>query len=92
MRTESHPSSAAFDVINQTLQANDADRKNALSQAKAIFAFNLKNASGEESAWYLDLKNKGEVGQGLAPSGEKADGMFTFPLLVVAPRILKPLV
>ncbi|KAJ6189825.1 hypothetical protein N7519_004733 [Penicillium mononematosum] len=67
------PSSAAFDVINQTLQANEADRKDALGKAKAIFAFNLKNSSGEEAAWYLDLKNKGEVGQGSAPAGDKAD-------------------
>ncbi|KAF4762007.1 hypothetical protein N7455_012593 [Penicillium solitum] len=73
LKKDSHPSSAAFDVINQTLQANEADRKNALSQAKAIFAFNLKNSSGEEAAWYLDLKNKGEVGQGAAPAGSKAD-------------------
>lgn len=78
IKIDSHPSSAAFDVINQTLQANEADRKDALSKAKAIFAFNLKNSSGEEAAWYLDLKNKGEVGQGLAPAGNKADGESTF--------------
>ncbi|OQE43077.1 hypothetical protein PENCOP_c003G01125 [Penicillium coprophilum] len=73
LKKDSHPSSAAFDVINQTLQTNEADRKDALSKAKAIFVFNLKNSSGEEAAWYLDLKNKGEVGQGAAPAGEKAD-------------------
>ena len=78
MRIDSHPSSAAFDVINQTLQANEASRKDAINQAKAIFAFNLKNASGEEASWYLDLKNKGEVGQGLAPAGSKADGESPF--------------
>ncbi|CAG7916275.1 unnamed protein product [Penicillium olsonii] len=70
---DSHPSSAAFDVINQTLQSSEADRKDALDKAKAIVAFNLKNDKGEEAAWYLDLKNKGEVGQGLAPQGGKAD-------------------
>lgn len=80
MEIDSHPSSAAFDVINQTLQANEADRKDALGKAKAIFAFNLKNSSGEEAAWYLDLKNKGEVGQGSAPAGDKADGEFTYPV------------
>ncbi|KAJ5871264.1 uncharacterized protein N7529_003617 [Penicillium soppii] len=77
LKKDSHPSSAAFDVINQTLQANEADRKDALDKAKAIFAFNLKNASGEEAAWYLDLKNKGEVGQGSAPQGAKADVTLT---------------
>ncbi|CDM37766.1 hypothetical protein DTO013E5_6297 [Penicillium roqueforti] len=73
LKIDSHPSSAAFDVINETLQANEASRKDAINQAKAIFAFNLKNTSGEEASWYLDLKNKGEVGQGLAPAGSKAD-------------------
>lgn len=78
MKIDSHPSSAAFDVINETLQANEASRKDAINQAKAIFAFNLKNTSGEEASWYLDLKNKGEVGQGLAPAGSKADGESPF--------------
>ncbi|CAG8025035.1 unnamed protein product [Penicillium salamii] len=73
LKKDSHPSSAAFDVISQTLQGNEADRKDALDKAKAIVAFNLKNDKGEEAAWYLDLKNKGEVGQGLAPQGGKAD-------------------
>ncbi|KAJ5260934.1 hypothetical protein N7524_008567 [Penicillium chrysogenum] len=86
LKKDSHPSSAAFDVINQTLQANEADRKDALGKAKAIFAFNLKNSSGEEAAWYLDLKNKGEVGQGSAPAGDKADGESTF--LVWSARVV----
>jgi hypothetical protein len=34
MKIDSHPSSAAFDVINQTLQANEADRKDALGKAR----------------------------------------------------------
>lgn len=63
-------------MINQTLQSNDADRKDAVEKAKAIVAFNLKNSKGEEKSWYLDLKNKGEVGEGAAPSGGKADGEF----------------
>lgn len=86
-KIDSHPSSAAFDVINKTLQANEADRKNALSQAKAIFAFNLKNSSGEEAAWYLDLKNKGEVGQGAAPAGSKADGESTSLICLLMCRV-----
>jgi len=71
---DSFPSSAAFDTINETLQADQAERKNAISQAKTIVCFNLKNEKGEEKSWYLDLKNKGEVGQGAAPEGAKADG------------------
>ncbi|KAJ5769827.1 uncharacterized protein N7511_001878 [Penicillium nucicola] len=73
LKKDSHPSSAAFDVINQTLQANEADRKDALDKAKAIVAFNIKNKDGKEEAWYLDLKQNGEVGHGLAPKGSKAD-------------------
>ncbi|CAI7678534.1 hypothetical protein N7509_006677 [Penicillium cosmopolitanum] len=73
LKNDSFPSSAAFDVINQTLQSNDADRKDAVDKAKAIVAFNLKNSKGEEKSWYLDLKNKGEVGEGAAPAGGKAD-------------------
>jgi hypothetical protein len=65
-------------VINQTLQSNDADRKDAVDKAKAIVAFNLKNSKGEEKSWYLDLKNKGEVGEGAAPAGGKADGELSF--------------
>lgn len=74
---DSFPSSAAFDVIQSTLQSDDAERKSAINSAKAIVAFNLKNAKGEEQSWYLDLKNKGEVGKGAAPAGGKADGEST---------------
>ncbi|KAJ6014821.1 hypothetical protein N7540_009412 [Penicillium herquei] len=73
LKKDSHPSSAAFDVINQVLQGDEAGRKEAVSQAKAIVAFNIKNAEGKEESWHLDLKNKGEVGHGAAPAGGKAD-------------------
>lgn len=72
--TDAFPSSAAFDVINSTLQADEAERKDAISKAKAVVAFNLKNADGKEEAWHLDLKEKGVVGKGAAPAGGKADG------------------
>lgn len=74
--TDEFPSSAAFDVINSALQSDDAERKDAISKAKAVVAFNLKNSSGKEEAWYLDLKEKGVVGKGAAPEGGKADGEF----------------
>ena len=76
--TDEFPSSAAFDVINSTLKADEAERKDAVSKAKAVVAFNLKNASGKEESWYLDLKDNGEVGKGPAPQGGKADGEFIF--------------
>ncbi|KAJ5679843.1 hypothetical protein N7462_008087 [Penicillium macrosclerotiorum] len=77
LKKDSFPSSAAFDVINDTLQADAAERKDAVDKAKAIVAFNLKNSKGEEQSWYLDLKNKGEVGEGAAPPGGKADVTLT---------------
>lgn len=70
-------------MINQTLQADAAERKDAVDKAKAIVSFNLKNEKGEEASWYLDLKNKGEVGQGAAPAGAKADGEWTLEILKI---------
>lgn len=64
-------------MINSALQSDEAERKDAIKNAKAIVAFNLKNASGQEDSWYLDLKDKGVVGKGAAPAGGKADGSFT---------------
>ena len=68
----SHPSSQAFELINQALQ-DPAERKDAIKKGGAIFSFVLK-ADGKEESWYIDLKDKGEVGRGAAPEGGKADG------------------
>lgn len=76
--TEAWPSSAAFDDIAAALK-NDADKKDAIKQAGAIFAFTIKNAAGEEKSWYADLKETGAVGKGTAPDGKKADGAFQIP-------------
>ncbi|MCJ1415506.1 hypothetical protein MMC32_001838 [Xylographa parallela] len=73
LKNDSFPSSAAFDVINSSLQSDDAERKSAVKAAQAIFVFVLKNTQGETESWYLDLKDKGEVGKGEAPEGSKAD-------------------
>lgn len=72
--TDAFPSSAAFDVINSVLQSDEAERKDAVKKGGAVFAFNLTNAEGKQEAWYIDLKNTGEVGKGSAPAGGKADG------------------
>ena len=77
--TDAFPSSAAFDVINSTLQADPAERKDAIEKAKAVVAFNLKNKDGQEEAWHLDLKDQGVVAKGAAPAGGKADGEFCRP-------------
>ncbi|PWY94496.1 sterol-binding-like protein [Aspergillus sclerotioniger CBS 115572] len=71
LKNDAFPSSAAFDAINATLQADATERKDAIDKAKAVIAFNIKNAQNKEESWYLDLKEKGVVGQG-APPG-KAD-------------------
>ncbi|PLB50131.1 sterol-binding-like protein [Aspergillus steynii IBT 23096] len=77
LKNDAFPSSAAFDVINATLQGDAAERKDAVDKAKAVVAFNLKNAKGEEDSWYLDLKEKGAVGKGAAPPNGKADVTLT---------------
>ncbi|EAA31640.2 sterol-binding-like protein [Neurospora crassa] len=68
LKNDKFPSSAAFDAINSALTGSEADRKDAIKQGNAVFAFVLKNAAGETDEWHIDLKNKGEVGKGL---GEK---------------------
>ena len=70
---DAFPSSAAFDLINSALQSNETERKDAIKKGGAIFAFTLKN-KGQEESWYIDLKEKGEVGKGAAPAGGKANG------------------
>ena len=67
----SFPSSQAFEDINSVLQSSDAERKDAIKQGNAVFAFTLKNKAGETESWHIDLKNNGEVGKGL---GEKPTG------------------
>ncbi|KAI4648066.1 hypothetical protein J4E93_004477 [Alternaria ventricosa] len=72
LKNDEFPASAAFDEIAQALSASDADRKDAIKNGKAIFAFTLKNKAGAQETWYLDLKETGTVGKGPAPAGKKA--------------------
>ncbi|KAK4217155.1 sterol-binding-like protein [Rhypophila decipiens] len=67
LKNDKFPSSAAFDAIAAAL-SSEADKKDAIKQGNAVFAFTLKNAAGETESWHIDLKNKGTVGKGL---GEK---------------------
>ncbi|KJZ79630.1 hypothetical protein HIM_01099 [Hirsutella minnesotensis 3608] len=64
LKNDKFPSSAAFDAISQALSASDADRKDAIKQANAVFAFTLKNKAGETESWHIDLKETGKVGSG----------------------------
>lgn len=70
--TDKFPASAAFDVINSSLTASEADRKDAIKKGSGVYAFTLKNKAGETESWHIDLKEKGAVGTGLGnkPSGE----------------------
>ncbi|KAI1850706.1 hypothetical protein JX265_004417 [Neoarthrinium moseri] len=65
LKNDKFPSSAAFDAINSVLTSSEADKKDAIKQGNAIFAFTLKNKAGETESWHIDLKEKGQVGTGL---------------------------
>ena len=45
-----------------------------MKQGNAVFAFTLKNEAGETESWHIDLKEQGDVAQGLGtkPTGEGA--------------------
>lgn len=66
------PSSVAFDAIREALESPE-EKKDAIKKGGAIFAFQLKNKSGQEAAWHIDLKESGAIAKGNAPSGKKAD-------------------
>jgi hypothetical protein len=86
--TAKFPSSAAFDAINDALSASEADRKDAIKKGGAVFAFTLKNTSGETDSWHIDLKNKGVVAKGL---GEKPTGKDIFPVIPATPATVPAL-
>ncbi|ROT41376.1 sterol-binding-like protein [Sodiomyces alkalinus F11] len=65
LKSDKFPSSAAFDAINDALNSSDAERKAAIKQGKAVFAFTLKNQAGETESWHIDLKETGKVDKGL---------------------------
>jgi putative sterol carrier protein len=65
------PSSAAFDAINTAL-SSPSERADAIKKGGAIFAFTLKNPSGAQESWHIDLKDSGRAGKGTAPDGKKS--------------------
>ncbi|KAK3071149.1 hypothetical protein LTR53_007815 [Teratosphaeriaceae sp. CCFEE 6253] len=71
LKEDAWPSSATFDLIASAL-SDDSERKDAIKKGGEIFAFTLKNDQGETADWYIDLKETGTVGKGLAPEGKKA--------------------
>ncbi|CAH0015997.1 hypothetical protein V2G26_008567 [Clonostachys chloroleuca] len=68
LKDDKFPASEAFDVINAALNSSDSERKDAIKQGGAVFAFTLKNKAGETASWNIDLKETGKVSSGL---GEK---------------------
>ncbi len=72
---DAFPSSAAFDVISDSLSSSDAERNEAIQKGKAVFGFTLKNKDGKENSWYIDLKDTGKVSKD-AP--KKADGRLSY--------------
>ncbi|KAK5987158.1 Oleate-induced peroxisomal protein POX18 [Cladobotryum mycophilum] len=62
VKNDSFPASAAFDLLNNSLQ--DESNKKAALGAKSIFVFTLKNTDGKEESWTLDLKTKAAVTTG----------------------------
>lgn len=73
--SDAFPSSEAFEAINAALSSDEAGRKDAIKNGKAVFAFTLKNKAGETASWHIDLKDKGVVAAGLP---ENANGMIFF--------------
>ncbi|KAK7952272.1 uncharacterized protein PG986_008000 [Apiospora aurea] len=65
LANDKFPSSAAFEAINSALNSSEADKKDAIKQGNAVFAFTLKNKAGETDSWHIDLKEKGTVEKGL---------------------------
>ena len=64
------------------LQSSEADRKDAIKQGNAIFAFTLKNKAGETESWHIDLKEKGAVGAGAGSKPTGKDTSATSTVLV----------
>ena len=60
------PSSAAFDLLQQGIGQSEELKQKYIKQANVIVQFDIKNKEGKTGSWYLDVKNKGEVGKGKA--------------------------
>lgn len=65
LKSSEFPASEAFDRINDALSSSDVERKKAIKDSNAVFAFKLTNNAGKQEAWHIDLKNTGLVGNGM---------------------------
>ncbi|ERF69084.1 hypothetical protein EPUS_01040 [Endocarpon pusillum Z07020] len=75
LKNDAFPSSAAFDLISDSLSSSDAERKEAIQKGKAVLGFTLKNKEGKEDSWYIDLKDTGKVSKDVP---KKVDGRLTY--------------
>ncbi|GAA6028842.1 hypothetical protein JCM8097_007422 [Rhodosporidiobolus ruineniae] len=65
-------SSKLFDLIQDGLaKMDDKEKKDQMKKVNGIFEMRVKNKSGKEGVWTIDLKKKGEVTSG--PAKPKAD-------------------
>lgn len=65
LKLDAFPASEAFEKIQEVLASSEVERKKAIKDANAVFAFKLKNKAGVEEKWHIDLKKSGVVGRGL---------------------------
>jgi putative sterol carrier protein len=47
--------------------ASDAEKQAQIKKAKALFQFDITNGEGKSQTWWIDLKQKGDVGKGKPP-------------------------
>ncbi|PIA92124.1 hypothetical protein CB0940_09015 [Cercospora beticola] len=69
-----HPSTRIFDTMRDWLEEHPEDGQKSIAEIGGIFAFKLLGDEGGE--WYVDLKETGTVGKGLAPQGKAYDVLF----------------
>ncbi|CAN3359576.1 oleate-induced peroxisomal protein Pox18p [Diutina catenulata] len=53
-------SGEVFELL-QAAMSDEAIRKKAIAGAKAVIVFTLKNSTGKQQSWVLDLKNEGTL-------------------------------
>jgi len=66
------PSSNIFDALAANFsQLTDEEKKKQVDAVKGIFQLCIKNSSGKEGVWTVDMKKEGKVEKG--PAKPKAD-------------------
>lgn len=71
------PSTQIFDRIAQKLDSSDSAKQQAIKDINGLYAFYLTGGGGGE--WFVDAKESGQVGKGLAPEDKSPDVTMTLP-------------